>query len=74
MRKLALSRQTRLQIEFCDLCGARLFEANRNRRFKKRCVVCATSRGRRDAEVSLRRQTQVISGFKPSNFWKSQEN
>jgi hypothetical protein len=74
MKKLTLSKRTRLLIEFCDLCGARLVEANRNYRFKKRCVVCATNKGKRDAEVSLRRQTQVISGFKPSNFWKSLDN
>jgi len=74
MKKAALSKQSRLQIRFCDLCGARLMEANTNRRFKNRCSVCSTSRGKRDAETSLRRQTQIISGFKPASFWKSSSN
>ena len=71
MKNVAISRTNRLQILFCDLCGTRLFEPNRNRRFKRRCVICATSRGKHEAEVALRRQTQIISGFKPANFWKN---
>ncbi len=74
MKKTALTKRTRLQIRFCDLCGTRLVEANTNRRFKNRCIVCSTSRGKRDAETSLRRQTQIISGFKPASFWKSSRN
>lgn len=74
MKKATLSKKNRLQIHFCDLCGTRLVQANTNHRFKNRCTVCATSRGQRDAQTALRRQTQIISGFKPANFWKSQGN
>ena len=74
MKKVALSKQSRLQIRFCDLCGTRLVPANTNGRFKNRCIVCATMKGKRDAVVALRRQTQIISGFKPASFWKSIRN
>lgn len=74
MKKVSLTKRSRLAIKFCDLCGTRLVEANTNRRFKNRCVVCTTTRGRRDAKVALRRQTQIISGFKPASFWKTLSN
>lgn len=74
MKKLSLAKRARLQIQFCDLCGTRLTDANTNGRFRNRCTVCATTRGKREAEVSLRRQTQIISGFKPANFWKNLDN
>jgi hypothetical protein len=74
MKRVALSKQARLKIQFCDLCGARLLEGNTNRRFRNRCNVCATPRGKREAEVAVRRQTQIISGFKPPGFWKSSGN
>jgi len=74
MKRLVLSRQRRLMIRFCDLCGARLVTANTNRRFKSRCIVCATMKGKREAEIATRRQTQIISGFKPASFWKPLEN
>jgi hypothetical protein len=74
MKKLFLSKRNRLQIRFCDLCGTRLVAANVNRRYRNRCIVCATTKGRRDAETALRRQTQIISGFKPASFWKSSTN
>ncbi len=74
MKKARLSRHSRLSIRFCDLCGTRLVGANTSRRHKQRCSVCATTRGRREAETALRRQTQIISGFKPPSFWKNSDN
>ncbi len=74
MKKAALRKRDRLRILFCDLCGTRLFDSNINRRFRNRCVVCSTSRGKHEAETAMRRQTQIISGFKPAGFWKSSKN